>query len=143
MKRSYVKESWWTITAVVVLMALGLLCPQTEGASGRGIFGHPERAGQGRAGGHAHKDPFFHGQAPGHLESFFIPGGDDPVQLGPIVDAGRAAVLIKNLDLSRTLLSVGAESGNDNTTSKRLARAPPPVSLLLKSVIFLKGGGFS
>ena len=59
------------------------------------------------------------------------------------VDPGSAAVSIKNLDLSRTLVSAGAASGNERTTSKRLLLAPPPDNLLLKSVIFLKGGGFN
>jgi hypothetical protein len=59
------------------------------------------------------------------------------------VDAGRAAALTKSLILSRVFVSVEADAGKDNTTSKRFARAPPPESLLLKSVIFLKGGGFN
>ena len=62
---------------------------------------------------------------------------------GVTVDPGSAAVLTKNLDLSRTLVSAGAASGKERTTSKRLLLAPPPDSLLLKSVIFLKGGGFN
>ena len=56
-------------------------------------------------------------------------------------DAGRLAPLTRNLDLSRTTESGAAASGNVRITSKRLARAPPPVNLLLKSVIFLKEGG--
>jgi hypothetical protein len=63
--------------------------------------------------------------------------------IGVTVEAGSAADLTKNLDLSRTLVSAAATSGKERTTSKRLLLAPPPDSLLLKSVIFLQGGGFN
>jgi hypothetical protein len=62
---------------------------------------------------------------------------------GVTFDAGSAADLTSNLDLSRVLTSVGATSGKERTTSNKLLLVPPPDSLLLKSVIFLKGGGFS
>ena len=39
--------------------------------------------------------------------------------------------------------STDTADGKASSTSKRFERAPPPVSLLLKSVIFLSGGGFS
>ena len=50
---------------------------------------------------------------------------------GVTVDPGSAAVLTKNLDLSRTLLLTVATFGKDKDTSKRLLLAHPPDSLLL------------
>jgi hypothetical protein len=59
--------------------------------------------------------------------------------IGAIVDAGSAAALTKNLDFCKTSFSIATACGNANSTSKRFGLAPPPVNLLLKSLIFLKG----
>ena len=62
------------------------------------------------------------------------------ISIGVILEAGSAAALTKNLDLSFTSLSIDIESGKASSTSNRFGLAPPPVNLLLKSVIFLNGG---
>jgi hypothetical protein len=61
--------------------------------------------------------------------------------IGATVDAGSAAAFTRNLAFWRVSLSTPTAPGNANSTSNRLGLAPPPVNLLLKSVIFLSGGG--
>ena len=65
--------------------------------------------------------------------------------IGATLDAGSAADLTKNLALLRIsfIPSTATAAGKASSTSKRFERAPPPVYLLLKSVIFLSGGGFN
>ena len=63
------------------------------------------------------------------------------ISTGVILDAGKAAVFTKNLDFSLARrYQLQPHLGNANSTSNRLGLAPPPVSLLLKSLIFLNGG---
>jgi hypothetical protein len=65
--------------------------------------------------------------------------------IGAIVDAGRFAALTRKRALLRISFrpSTFTVLGKESSHSNRFERAPPPDSLLLKSVIFLSGGGLS
>ena len=65
--------------------------------------------------------------------------------IGATLDAGRFAALTQNLALFKMSFkpSTFTAGGKASSHSNRFERAPPPLNLLLKSVIFLNGGGLS